>query len=635
MSERNLICDHSGCGQSAQFFALKDITKTKVCEEHRYSIAELPAYPIEAHHFIHTLDDAEIYTSRQDLVQKGLSNLADTEETCKNNLNSAIQTIQAAEASSIMIVQRTYEEISQKVQRIFDEILTGIELRRSALGKLLQDKNFRITTAEIARTNYKPAGSVFHVVIADCTVQIAEILLSQWHFLPPVEAADVTTVGDGIVAKLEAFAKEQAERENADVALEAAKFAQMLGAEGLPDYSQAARRLQENRDQRLVCLLLNTASEEELQAVARGYAQQASEDIDIGEYEKAQTEIRECTDILRARKLENAEVCLQEGAILAHYGQWSNAEKTFIRGFALNPSAEVGLQMCTALAQTYCQTCRWTEGIKACEWGLHAWSNSPHVYEVVRLVHCLLTSHLQQDQGVMVEFLVSMWIGKLQAESPRTKSILLCIQADLHRHRSNREEALRLYEESLESPQFDCYVIACCRYELGKLYEATHRSDLAKEQYLEASKICSVHFPYSFDYAQCLYDLGFLYDSLKQSVEAIDTLTKACIIYSSHVPAVNNANSFTKLGLLYNSINYNKEAEECFLKACEIYSNYFRESKYFPSCLFCLGNLYFSEKRWQEARENFEAARQIYLEKDAQSDVEDCDENLRKIPLSQ
>lgn len=436
------------------------------------------------------------------------------------------------------------------------------------------------------------------------------------------------------MTKLEAFAQEQAERGNEDVALEAAKFAQMLGAEGFPDYNESARRLQENRDKRLVCLLLNTASEEDLHAVARGYVQHAAENIDIAEYEIAQAELRECMDILRTRKLENAEVCLQEGVVLTHYGEWSKAEEMFARGLTLNPSAEVGLQICTGLAQTYCQTCRWKDVVNICEWGLQGWGNSSHIYELARVVYCLNTSHLQQNPGIVGEFLVNMWIGKLRADSPRTRSILLCIQADLHRHKNNKEEALQLYEESLESTQFDCYVIARCRYAFGKLYEASHRSDLAKQHYLEASKILSNHFPYSFDYAQCFYDLGVLYESQKLSEQAIDALIKACHVYSFHTPVINYANSFCNLGLLYQSTHYYKESEECFSRACEIYLSNFSKSIKFANCLWYLGNFYIAEKRWQEAREKIEAARQIYLERDDRSDVEDCDESLRKIPYS-
>lgn len=130
MDERNLFCDHQGCGNPASSFGFsQNATKTKACTLHSCLLAQqqLTAYDISAYFFLQSAGDGELLEWRRDLMMQGLGNVSVLEERCDSDLAVAVEELLSSEETLLTVVKQCYQEVQHKVRQRHAEIRQELE----------------------------------------------------------------------------------------------------------------------------------------------------------------------------------------------------------------------------------------------------------------------------------------------------------------------------------------------------------------------------------------------------------------------------------------------------------------------------------------------------------------------------
>ena len=612
------LCDHSGCKHPASSFGFVQGQKAKVCQDHLATLtsAKVSIFDMTAFEFIETSADISLFEQVNGMSARGLEHLAVLESRCESDWDSAVNKLKAAEEDIIEVARRSFKEMLARTHLRYEEAKKELKQRRASLERITKDKHFRLSPADSALCESLPTGSLFHVVFGECQLAIAETLLASCHLLPTVGVTHIEPARRrGSIRSMVTFAQEQAESGKADVAEEVCEFVEGLGGTLCPDYKPEALKKREQLTHQLMLLLPDAVSEQDLHSVTEKYIAEGRDAREAGDYVRAMHKLERCKGLLQQRNEESAELCLELGLVLSHFGQMTDAEVFLRRGLELSPPSELALQLCTAMAGTFFQTGRWEETETICEEALQKWGSQPHTLELLKVLYYLVNSHFLQDQVERGLALTNEWVERIAADTPKSKCALLFIRAEKLRVEGSQEA--HPYEEALELGQQvlpNSYLTVCARRRLGILYKAQHQLEKAEDQWLRACETHAIHFPRSLGHAICLSHLGHLRKQMKKLESAEEMYLQACQIYSAHFPhTLNFAICLNNLALLYEAIKGIEQAEEQYLKACKIYASNFPQVLDFAICLANLGDLYKSVKRFDKAEERYLQAYPVFL----------------------
>jgi len=339
MDERNLFCDQLGCSSPATHFGLShNATKTKVCEGHLSVFSPGPVFDIAAHFFVHSAEDGVLYERRRDLMMKGFGNISVLEEKGNSDLEATLTDLNSSQAAMIALVEHCYKEMQHKVRKRHAEAKEVLETRRQSLAKLVVDKQFKLTPVEIVLCGDLFPGSLFRMVFGDCRVQVAKLLLEHCYLLPQEGCACIGTSMKSLASELEKFAREQMEEKEEDVAWQTCVYARNLGlGDSIGALKSKAEKQRSIVLKQLFRLLPNGIAEPEIREVARKYAEISEAAREVGDYEKADKKLQKAK--LLIQQWESPELCLQQGLIFAHFGQWIEADGAFRQGLSIESSA--------------------------------------------------------------------------------------------------------------------------------------------------------------------------------------------------------------------------------------------------------------------------------------------------------
>ena len=279
--------------------------------------------------------------------------------------------------------------------------------------------------------------------------------------------------------------------------------------------------------------------------------------------------------------VESAEISLELGLVLAHFGRREEACTMLRRGLQHSSSLEVSWKLNRSLVEALFQTGKWKETSETAELVPLSAENCQNTFELLQIIYFLTKSHYNLGNRERGFELVNYWTSRLAVESINSQSVLQFLSAEKKYEEGSKEEATKLYEEglnSLESSHANTYIAVVARYNLGFFYQALNLQAKALTHYSMAATTFSSHFPLTIHYANYLACLGDLYKSMKSDSAAEDSYVKANVIYSVHFPL---------------DLNY-------------------------AHCLFNVGILLKTRRRKGEAIERFEAALQIYLQNNSQ-----------------
>jgi len=631
-----LSCDEMDCSEPAVAFGLGlHAIKLKACRSHFGILArkELQVLDISAFPFIQSVEDASLYQERREFVQKSLGNLLSVERRCESDWKVMQARLDLARSSACAVAERCFEEVQLQGWQRYEATKQSLCQVRTNLERLLTDKHFRLSAEDKAVCKASNSTS-FQVVLGDFRPALAETLMTHCYLLP----AQSGLTREETAQAIGAFSKEQAEQGRVDVAEEARCFAEALGSAAIPSFHSAALNYQAKCTKRLLRLLPGTATEEEVREVAGKYLRLGIECKDLGNYEKARKKLQQARSMLTQLDLESPEMSLEQGLTLSHFAQTSEAEAVLRRGLeveaATNPTSDWALRLNNGIAEVHYQAGHWNETVAVCESTLQTWGSSQNAYELCTALFFLASGHNMLGNRKTATAQVREWTGKLVADTPKSKCVLLYVLADKLRKKVRREEKAMMFEQGLElglQVLPDSYLTACARHRLGTIYKSQQKPEPAEDQFLTAVQIFSSHYPLSLEFANCLHSLGSLYKSTKRTDLAEKQWQRACQIYAAHYPlTLDYTISLHSLGLLYKGMKQAEQAEEQFLKACEVYEVGFSQSLDYANCLNNLGFLYFDlMKQADSAEKVWLQAVQIYTSKYPQSlDHATCLKNL-------
>ena len=624
MSNRNLFCDHPNCVKPAVIFLLRS-TKTKVCLSHLPIYTEQQAFPIEAFSFIHSAGDHANYSQRQEYFQTGLDNLTSWETACKLDLSKAQTTLQNAQAEVIQAVQNTFEEMEKQLKLCYEKEMGSISYLRKEVEIATWQKDAQMKAEDEAMVFTPLRRSVFHLVIGSCTAAITEMLLSQCHFLSSKD-----TPQHSAFDYLHVFAKEQCDMGHPEVAAEVAAYMKDLGEKCDIDYSTEAQKYRDEESVQLLTLLPLFSPKEDYPRGLRNCVQAASDSRMKGRYAEAASHLNRSKTFLSHLQEPSPEWALEQGLLLAHEGKWSEAERTLHEATTQCKDKDLLGKLYLSLVELYCQMAQLRTATEGAKWILINMTDvAPYIRAKALYHYCRQAVGKETPE----QLLLGMWLAPLQADNSQTQGVLNCIQAEQALSRDDTHKAAELLEQSLNLIQSDYYLSVCVRYTLADLYETMKVPDQVEINYVMANSLIQDHFPHSIDSALVLSGLGELRTHLKQDTEAVPLLEQACTIFTGHSPVVGYPTTLLMLGQIYSKRRSTEDkAERCMSKAIDLFDKHFPEHIQFAHTLYYLGAMFATQGRWTAAEEKLGLARALYIEKHRQSDVEDCDKILARIP---
>lgn len=204
--------------------------KWKSCESHILNLINKQAtvYDIAAFAFIDSPKDGPLYDERRLLMQKGFGNITSLMTQCEKDWEDGQRRVQEVSEAVFQIVQRGFTEIWYRGNERYREVKKDLGDLWSRLERLVQDKEFQLSPQDLAICESVKAGSVFRMLLGDCTLAVTEALISNLSVL----SWDISRESQmDWAAKLRKFAEKQAMDMRADVAKEAGDLASLLGAE--------------------------------------------------------------------------------------------------------------------------------------------------------------------------------------------------------------------------------------------------------------------------------------------------------------------------------------------------------------------------------------------------------------------
>ena len=406
MEESNLYCDHPQCGQPAiQFGFALGTTKTKVCAAHFSILQQTDVYSISALHFIASAEDAVLYERRRDLTQKGQQNIAALEEKCAGDLQAALSCLQCSKVKVSAVVERSFQEMELLAQSRYAEIQRELDQLRVTFEKFTREKQCQLSVADSAMCGDVPAASLFRLVLGDCTLLVAETLMSRCFVLPHRDSDRRGLFARSALVKLRAFAQEQAEKGNADVAASTEDYVKELGDQDFTsDFQQAEEKRKRKASRRLLTLLPRTVADADVQEMAEQYAKASAAAREAGNYDTALQKAQKGKAWAQQLGRESPVLCLELGLGRIHLAEWQEADNVLRQGLGVETSnaadSELAVQLSNALAENYLQSGQCMEAKAMCEWTLSTWKSSEHHFELIRALCMLYCSVVGYVEGV-------------------------------------------------------------------------------------------------------------------------------------------------------------------------------------------------------------------------------------------
>lgn len=533
--DATLSCDQLQCPQLACLFGFDPSgNKIKLCSKHTPSSDQMPVtFDISAYHFIQTENDGFLYEKRCEQLREGKARLSALETQCDSDLAAAQTYLQAVRQSIMSTVDRSLQEILLKTEQRCAELKAEIERKRTDLERLIQEKEINSFNFDCEKWT---TGALFRVIIGDCRVAVAEVIISRCYILP-VEA-ELEAAAQNSTTSVIAFMKEQAAQGKGDVADLAWQFASELNLlEPEPSVQSAVRASKKRILKQIQRILPSTVTEEEVREAVQLHIDAGMRASAEGDYQQAIAEFQPAQEQLDSLRLCNPELCLYLGVAISRYAdRRAEAEAVLRKGLdyqqANDMASELTLRLANSLMETYHQSGLWEETITLCEWILQTWENSPHLCEVLRTkwfladTHCLL-GFIKEGAGP-----ISVWIMGLSTEGSLSDWMWRYVMTE----RSRREEmSLGNDEGRAVEVRQDSYLAASARHWRGFTHMNQLRLAEAIEDLQAANHIYSTHFPQSVEYATSLVDLSSA-SLLFHPDQAEGYLQQAREIYRAHFP---------------------------------------------------------------------------------------------------
>jgi hypothetical protein len=288
MSQRNLYCDQANCGQEASVFAIQFSAKIKVCRMHGMNLTEKYAsvFSIAAYDFIETMEDYPEYVARRNAAEKLKGTVTVLQERCESNRNEATSRLQTTKETTLALVERSYQELQMQVDQRCEKVKEELRALIVSLEEYTSDKHYVLPPVLAALNDFQPAGALFRVVQANCSL-LLEKTLRDYHILLP---------SDEVIPQKETGQKLRimAESLQAEIAEEVCLYAtELIGQQITP--------------------------EEMKQDSAEAYLQEGKTARENGDYSKSLKDLERGWDLMQQSGIENAEMCLHMGMVLAHF----------------------------------------------------------------------------------------------------------------------------------------------------------------------------------------------------------------------------------------------------------------------------------------------------------------------------
>lgn len=626
MEGQNLFCDQPNCGDVAYVFGFSSNgTKTKVCQKHILVLTDkqVTVFGVAAFHFVQSAEDGPEYERRRNKMQQGLGNVTSLERICEEDHEKALQQIAEADHALRAVIEQSFRELKERVEKKYRETKQELRDWRKRLEQMVVARSGEPSAVETVLCGTELTTPLFRLALGDCSLQVAEVLATHWHLLP-IQGSGLESLTSDLGTRLEAYAKEQAVKGQADVAAEIAIYAQSLGVQ-CPDFKEEASKQQAKTKARLQMYFPSALTPDQVRELSENILQAAIQARQATNYKKARKKLQRCETFLHLLTLESSSLCLELGLVCSHFAQWSAADNILRRGLELNPPQELALQLSTALAEQYYQAGRWPETVAMSEWTLQTWSSTKEDSALAKALYYLVDSHCYLGHPCAID-----WTSRLAETGPACKYVAELLRVEALRLEAQGDEAR--YEEALslgEQELREAYLTACARFRLGLLYDEKHKESKAEQHYLDACEVFRNHYPHSLHYANCLNNLSALHCTTRKLDKAVEVQRKASEIYSRHFPlSLECADSLHNLGFVYYLQKQQTQAEESYLKACKLYAQHFPQSLNYPNTLHNLGLLYESCNNRQAATEQYTKALALYSALPSSLEYAHCLNNL-------
>jgi len=347
---------------------------------------------------------------------------------------------------------------------------------RKKLEKLVTDREFQLGLAESALCESVPAGGLFRVVLDDCSLRVAELVMTRFQLFSA--EGSVQLVGEKRLKSamaLMALAQEKSKKGEVDTAAQMSEYAKELGATGsIEAFKSAVTVFKQNLNERIFdCLPI--ATKQDLQEFAETFMRAGATSLECGNYNQALQDLEKCRTVLQKRNLESPELCLHFGVVFSYFAKRSEAEAVLKRGLESSSVPDMKMQLSNTLAETYYQAGRWTDTISLCEEVLRSWGSSQSGFELLRTLYFLINAHYYLGKISEGFTLVADWVDKQEPDTQKAQCLLHFIKADKCLMQGWNDQGVAYYEAGLqlaETHLSQSYHTACSRHMLGFLYKA-------------------------------------------------------------------------------------------------------------------------------------------------------------------
>lgn len=213
------------------------------------------------------------------------------------------------------------------LQQRFKELKRDLTQRKRNIERLEVDRNFELSSEELALSEAVPVGSVLKVVLGDCTLAVTETIAGNFLLLPYAGKASIGEQREGIAAQIAAIAFEKAAKGKFSMAEEAAKYASLLGACNLEqNYKAAAMYQRQMQSDRLQQLLPDAIHEQLLLEKCLKAGTQAK---NIGNYRRELEKFLRSKALLEQLSAQSQHLSWQLGTVFSYFARWEEAETQF------------------------------------------------------------------------------------------------------------------------------------------------------------------------------------------------------------------------------------------------------------------------------------------------------------------
>ena len=584
MEVTTFTCDLPNCDLPASHFYWRSGIKTKVCASHP-SFTLAPLFPITAFQYMNRADDWAAFQQDSELVALGLTHIDFLEKDYTNLLNSAKNRIENTHFALISVVNRCFQEIQRQAQSHYHTILTELQQSKCNLQRLLQDKDFKLNAFDRKLCTEMKKSRKFEVIIGDCRVKVAEIVLDNWVLVSHE-------------TDLERTAQEQVDKGRMDIA-------EAVNPTANPTKIQPnAYKYRVNLIKTLMKWL--PVVQEDIEEITKLKMKVASEARELGYYVKARKKLEGWKRRLEQWGVISPELCWNLGLVWGHFGLRSDAASLLRQGLEhqlrLSPSSHLALRLNNAIASLCFQMGDWRDAISASEWTLRTYYESGYTFELWEALCYLVYSQCILE--IPFEMNIEKW--RLTVENPLCE----CLSFFLMGFKSHNDdiEAVGLLSAGLALAQQHIphhYLTASAMLRVGAIKDSSlKKSDEAEQHYLSVLAIYKAHYPVSLDYVKCLYNLGLLYRRTNKLTESEPYYLRAIELFTHHhSTSIHFPQCLNNLAGLHKAMNRHADSESAYTKACDLLSTYHPDTLDQARCLRNFGLFYKSLYRYEESEE--------------------------------